>query len=243
MSCERHWLQIPPSPPPPPPPLWSQPACSSCSAANGSLWFPGSAPEMFSCGDLVRSALSWSLRLPLGLSTLFIPRPPRPQTAKWVELWPVMWSGPGVTGERPESVELTTLLTIKRQPDTGSSSPTQQSRVSQRREAYSEPTNEPDPAPGSRSVSQAGQQPQHRYLPYCGSHTVKMVMLSLDFFPFVLFLAISVLPYFFAPHTHLFLICLFTSVFFNHLRCHFSFFSLSAPQLNGRGGRVINTQG
>ncbi|CAB1418803.1 unnamed protein product [Pleuronectes platessa] len=33
-----------------------------------------------------------------------------------------MWSGPGVTGERPESVELTTLLTIKRQPDTASSS-------------------------------------------------------------------------------------------------------------------------
>ena len=100
----------------------SRPARSSCSVANGSLWFPGSAPEMFSCGDLVRSALSWSLRLPLGLSTLFIPRPPRPQTAKWVELWPVMWSGPGVTGERPESVELTTLLTIKRQPDTASSS-------------------------------------------------------------------------------------------------------------------------
>lgn len=102
--------------------LSSHPACSSSSVANGSLWFPGSAPEMFSCGDLVRSALSWSLRLPLGLSTLFIPRPPRPQTAKWVELWPVMWSGPGVTGERPESVELTTLLTIKRQPDNASSS-------------------------------------------------------------------------------------------------------------------------
>lgn len=102
--------------------LSSHVPCSSCSVTNGSLWFPASAPEMFSCRDLVRSALSWSLRLPLGLSTLFIPRPPRPQTAKWVELWPVMWSGPGVTGERPESVELTTLLTIKRQPDTASSS-------------------------------------------------------------------------------------------------------------------------
>lgn len=95
---------------------------SSSSEANGSLSFPGSAPKMFSCRDLVRSALSCSLRLPLGLSTLFIPGPLRPQTAKWVELWPVMWSGLSVMGESPESVELTTLLTIKRQPDTASSS-------------------------------------------------------------------------------------------------------------------------
>ena len=50
--------------------------------ANRSLWFTGFAPEMFSCGDHIRSALSWSLRLPLGLSTLFIPTPQRPQTAK-----------------------------------------------------------------------------------------------------------------------------------------------------------------
>lgn len=138
-------------------PLSSHPACSSCSVANGSAYFPGSAPEMFSCGDLVRSALSWSLRLPLGLSTLFIPRPLRPQTAKWVELWPVMWSGPGVTGERPESVELTTLLTIKRQPDTvSSSSPlalkTRHCPVGETQR--SKPTNEPD--------RQAGKQPKHQ---------------------------------------------------------------------------------
>lgn len=102
--------------------LLSRCLLSSSSEANGSLSFPGSAPKMFSCRDLVRSALSCSLRLPLGLSTLFIPGPLRPQTAKWVELWPVMWSGLSVMGERPESVELTTLLTIKRQPDTASSS-------------------------------------------------------------------------------------------------------------------------
>lgn len=140
--------------------LPSHPARSSCSSTNGLLWFPGSAPEMFSCGDLVRSALSWSFRLPLGLSTLFIPRPPRPQTAKWVELWPVMWSGPSITGDRPESVELTTLLTIKSQPDTGFSSspcsqrPAVQTHVPQRRETkYSKPTNGPANQPVSQLVS------------------------------------------------------------------------------------------
>lgn len=167
--------------------LSSPTACSSCSAANGSLWFPGSAPEMFSYRDLVRSALSWSLCLPLGLSTLFIPRPLRPQTAKWVELWPVMWSGPSVTGERPESVELTTLLTIKRQPDTASSS----SPCSKASTANPCPleerlstTNQPMIQATSLSCQscQAGwDQPWHRSYPCSSSYIIKIVMLFLDF--------------------------------------------------------------
>lgn len=147
---------------------------SSSSEANGSLPFPGSAPKMFSCRDLVRSALSCSLRLPLGLSTLFIPGPLRPQTAKWVELWPVMWSGLSVMGESPESVELTTLLTIKRQPDTASSS----SHCSQR-----------PPLPRRRD-SKASQQMRHPAVQMGSKATISLRVVKL-------FLVLYVLIFFF----------------------------------------------
>lgn len=194
--------------------LSSRPACSSCSVANGSLWFPGSAPEMFSCGDLVRSALRWSLRLPLGLSTLFIPRPLRPQTAKWVELWPVMWSGLSVTRERPESVELTTLLTIKRQPDTTSSSSPLLSKTGTANPCPPEEglstANQPMSQAASLSCQscQAGRKQPKHVLPvplfcFCLFHTY--------FCPMCLPVSVA-------------LIKLLPSVFFNHPPCHFSFF-------------------
>lgn len=114
--------------------------------------------------------------------------------------------------------------------------PVLQTHVPQRRDTVQQ-TNQWARQPATKPVCQAGRKatkaPNSSIL-YQHHKIVKLFPGS------VLFSRISFprlcLPYIFALYIHLFLICLFTSVFFNHLPCHF-FFSLcpSAKWVGLRG--------
>ena len=158
-----------------------------------------------------------------------------------------MWSGPSVTGERPESVELTTLLTIKRQPDTASSSSPLLSKASianpcSPEEGHSR-ANQPMSQAGYHPVSDTQESNQCTNLLHTLPPT-SLKLLSVSLCLFLLSLGISSSHLFrpiFLPYIFTFLS---SASSLNVLQSLFLpiFFS-SALQLSGWGCMVITTQG
>lgn len=140
-----------------------------------------------------------------------------------------MWSGPGVTGERPESVELTTLLTIKRQPDTASSSSPLLSKAGTANpcppEERHSTANQPMSQAASQPVCQAGRKATKAPIYSVAPTSLNVLSFSWFLFLFIGFSFLFFSPIFvlhfcpiYSPVSHLSL----PSVFLNHLPCHFS---------------------